>query len=141
MSPELCGTIAIEKSEPKRPVPVMHFHGTQGNLISFEAGKGNAPAFMTLKGVEESIQTWVKLNGCEEKAKSDVISKDGDEMKVTRTAYGGGRDGAEVVLIAIEGGGHTWPGIQPPIGFIGKSTMNVSANDLMWEFFQKHRLK
>jgi polyhydroxybutyrate depolymerase len=46
-----------------------------------------------------------------------------------------------VVLIVIQGGGHTWPGQQPPVGFIGKSARNISANDLMWEFFQQHPLK
>ena len=96
---------------------------------------------MKLKGVDESIQTWVKLNGCDEKPKTDTLSKDGDEMKVTRKTYGGGKDGAEVVLVVIEEGGHTWPGQQPPVGFIGKSAMNISANDLMWEFFKKHKLK
>ena len=35
--------------------------------------------------------------------------------------------GAEVVLVVIEGGGHIWPGQQPPVGFIGKSATNVSA--------------
>ena len=62
-------------------------------------------------------------------------------MKVTRKTYSGGKDGAEVVLIVIEEGGHTWPGQQPPVGFIGKSATNVSANDLMWEFFKKHPMK
>jgi polyhydroxybutyrate depolymerase len=103
--------------------------------------KGKSPPFMKLKGGEESVQTWVKLNGCEEKPKVETISKDGDEMTVTRKTYGGGKDGAEVVLVVIEEGGHTWPGQEPPVGFIGKSTKNVSANDLMWEFFQRHRLK
>jgi hypothetical protein len=35
----------------------------------------------------------VKLNGCDEKPRTDTISKDGDEMKVTRTTYGGGKEG------------------------------------------------
>ena len=96
---------------------------------------------MKLQGVEESVQTWVKLNGCDEEPKTDALSKDGDEMKVTRTRYGGGRDGSEVVLVLIEGGGHTWPGQPPPVPFIGKSVQSVSANDLMWEFFQRHTLK
>jgi polyhydroxybutyrate depolymerase len=134
----VAGTIAIEESKPKRPVPVIHFHGTKDTLVPFETRKG---ARMRLKGVEESIQTWVKLNGCEEKPKSDVLTKEGDELKVTRTRYGGGKDGAEVVLIVVEGGGHTWPGREPPVSFIGKSAKNVSANDLMWEFFQKHGRK
>jgi polyhydroxybutyrate depolymerase len=45
-----------------------------------------------------------------------------------------------VVLYVIEGGGHTWPGRTPRFAFLGKSTSHISANDLMWEFFQKHPL-
>lgn len=137
----VAGTIAIEESKPKRPVPVIHFHGSKDNIVPFEMAKGKTPPFMKLKGVEESVQTWVKLNGCDEKPMTETISKDGDETKVTRTTYGNGKDGAEVVLIVIEEGGHTWPGQQPPVSFIGKSAKNVSANDLMWEFFQTHKLK
>jgi len=85
--------------------------------------------------VDDSIQKWVKLNGCDEKPKTEALSKDGDEMKVTRKTYGSGKDGAEVVLVVIEGGGHTWPGQKPPVGFMGKSAMNMSANDLIWDFF------
>jgi polyhydroxybutyrate depolymerase len=137
----VAGTITIEESKPKRPVPVIHFHGSEDNMVPLEMAKGKTPSFMRLKGVEESVQTWVKLNGCDEKPKTETISKDGDEMKVTRKTYGGGKDGAEVVLVVVEGGGHTWPGQQPPVGFIGKSAKNISANDLMWEFFQKHPMK
>lgn len=137
----VAGTIAIEKSEPMRPVPVIHFHGTEDSFVPFAAPSGKAPAFMRLKGVEESVQTWVKLNGCAAEPKTDTLSKDGDAMTVNRRTYGGGKDGAEVVLIVIEGGGHTWPGMKPMVGFIGKSATNISANDLMWEFFQRHTLK
>ncbi|WP_254509023.1 extracellular catalytic domain type 1 short-chain-length polyhydroxyalkanoate depolymerase [Anatilimnocola floriformis] len=137
----VAGTIAIDDSKPKRPVPVMHFHGSKDNIVPFEMKKSKSPSFIKLKGVEDSIQTWVKLNGCDETPIFETISKDDDEMKVTRKTYGGGRDKAEVVLVVIEEGGHTWPGRQPPVGFIGKSAMNVSANDLMWEFFQKHPMK
>jgi len=62
-------------------------------------------------------------------------------MKVTRQTYGGGKDGAEVVLVVVDGGGHTWPGQLPPVTFVGKSTKNISANDLMWAFFKKHPMK
>jgi len=137
----VAGTIAIEESKPKRPVPIIHFHGSKDNIVPFEITKGKSPSFMKLKGVEESVLTWVKLNGCDENPKTETISKDGDEIKVSRKTYGNGKDGAEVVLVVIEEGGHTWPGEKPPVGFIGKSAKNISANDLMWEFFQKHKLK
>jgi polyhydroxybutyrate depolymerase len=137
----VAGTITIEESKPKRPVSVIHFHGTKDGFVPFDKAGGKTPRFMRLKGAEESVQTWVKLDGCNEKPKTDILSKDGDEMKVTRQTYGGGKDGAEVVLIVIEGGGHTWPGMVPMVGFIGKSALNISANDLIWEFFQRHKLK
>ena len=62
-------------------------------------------------------------------------------MKVTRKTWGGGKKDSEVVLIEIDGGGHTWPGQQPVVSLLGESTMDISANDLMWEFFQKHPRK
>ena len=64
-----------------------------------------------------------------------------DGMKVTRKTWSGGKDGSEVVLIEIENGGHTWPGMKPIVAQLGESTMDISANDLMWEFFQKHPMK
>lgn len=137
----VAGTIAIEESKPERPVPVIHFHGTKDNLVPFDMTKVRPSPFARFKSVDDSIQTWVKLNGCDEKPMTEAISKEGDEMKVTRTTYGAGKDDAEVVLIVIENGGHTWPGQKPPVGFIGKSALNFSANDLLWEFFKKHPMK
>lgn len=65
-------------------------------------------------------------------------NKAADGMRVTRKTWTGGRKGSEVVLIEIEGGGHTWPGQRPVVARLGDSTMDISANDLMWEFFQRH---
>ena len=64
-----------------------------------------------------------------------------DGTAVIRTTYTAGREGAEVVLITIQGGGHTWPGQEPRVKLLGKATKNISANDLMWEFFEKHPMK
>ena len=137
----VAGTIAIEESKPKRPVPVIHFHGTKDTMVPYEMPARRSQQFVRLLGVEESVQTWVKLNGCEDAPKSDVLTKEGDAMKVTRTNYVGGKDGAEVVLITIENGGHTWPGKKPPMAFMGKSTLSISANELMWDFFQRNPMK
>jgi polyhydroxybutyrate depolymerase len=52
--------------------------------------------------------------------------------------YSGGRDGTEVVLYTIVGGRHAWPGgqIGGPLG--DEPTQEISATDLMWEFFVRH---
>ena len=64
-----------------------------------------------------------------------------DGTKVRRKVFGPGKENSEVVLYVIQGGGHTWPGQDARFRLLGKSTRDVSANDLMWEFFQKHPMK
>lgn len=137
----VAGTMATDNSEPKRPVPIMHFHGTKDDIVPFGPPHRPMPPLVQLKGVEETVQTWVKLNECNETPVTDELSKEGDKTKVTRQTYSGGKDGSEVISIVIEGGGHTWPGRQLPVGFLGKAARNISANELIWEFFKKHQLK
>ena len=43
-----------------------------------------------------------------------------------------------VVLYKIEGGGHTWPGQTQVGAFLGKTALDLKANDLIWGFFRKH---
>ena len=137
----VAGTIAIERSEPKRAVPVLHFHGTADKLVPYAMPVRRNPQIMRLKSVADSVGTWVKLNGCNPEPVADVLTKDGAKMRVIREVYKGGRDGAEVGLITIEGGGHTWPGQKSLVGLIGQSTSDISANELIWEFFTRHPMK
>jgi len=138
----VAGTMAAEKAAPNRPVSVMHFHGTEDKMVPFGGPNNGTPKFLTFKSVEESIASWRKINECPDEPKvTEFPDKADDGTKVRQKTYGPGKDGAEVVLIEIEGGGHTWPGKKPPFSFIGKSTLDISANDLMWEFFQKHPMK
>jgi polyhydroxybutyrate depolymerase len=44
-------------------------------------------------------------------------------------------------LVRINHGGHTWAGADPfNIGLpIGKTSNDINLNEIMWQFFQKHR--
>jgi polyhydroxybutyrate depolymerase len=140
----VAGTIALARPAPARPVPVIHLHGTRDRFVPYtRAGRGIGKRWTDkLRDVPESVADWVRLAGCDAPSVTDVLA-DGarDGLRVTRSVYGGCRDGAEVVLVTIDGGGHTWPGRRPPVWFIGRSTVAVSANDLLWEFFGRHPLR
>jgi polyhydroxybutyrate depolymerase len=137
------GPLMMEAPRNQRAVSVMHFHGTADAFAPFEGGYGKGflgrSKVTKFRSVDHTIQSWVKANGCnpnpEIVALPDVVE---DNMKSIRKTWSGGKDGSEVVLIEIEGGGHTWPGQKPILSSLGESTMDISANDLMWEFFQKH---
>jgi polyhydroxybutyrate depolymerase len=91
------------------------------------------------RSVEHSVRAWVRANGCREEPATEVLpDRVGDGTAVTAKSYRGGKGGAEVVLVAVGGGGHTWPGRVLGTRTLGRATRNVSANDLMWEFFRRH---
>jgi polyhydroxybutyrate depolymerase len=139
----VAGPMGTETCAPERPVSVIHFHGTDDQFAPFAGGKGTKSRSGTdFYSVDHSIRAWVKANGCPSEprvVKEPDKSKDG--TTITRKTYGPGKDGAEVVVVVIEGGEHTWPGRPPPLRFLGKSTKNIQANDVMWEFFQRHAMK
>ena len=135
----VAGSLGTESSPPKRPVSVLHFHGTMDEFIPFLGGQGKKSITRThYWPADRSIRMWVESNGCDENPKIELLSKTGDDLTVTRKTYAAGKDGTEVVFVVIEGGGHTWPGMRSPSKTLGKSALNISANDLMWEFFAKH---
>jgi polyhydroxybutyrate depolymerase len=140
------GPLMMDAPRNTRPVPVMHFHGTADAFAPFQGGYGKGflgrSKVTSFRSVNHTIQSWVKANGCKEEPEIVALpDKADDKMKVTRKTWGGGKNGSEVVLIEIEGGGHTWPGQKPTVSLLGESTMDISANDLMWEFFELHPRK
>jgi polyhydroxybutyrate depolymerase len=137
------GTMGSGTCHPKRPVSVIHFHGTADEFVLFGGGAGPKSLSKTnFFSVEHTIHQWVKADGCPDQ--SIVVKlpdKAHDGTTVTRKTFGPGKDGAEVVLYVIDGGGHTWPGRTPRIDLLGKSSKNISANDLIWEFFETHPMR
>lgn len=133
------GPMGTQECHPDRAISVMHFHGGADEFAPFAGGKGRGPSGTDFFSVEHSINAWVEANGC---VKTPVTTRlpdpENDGTAVREERYGSGKDGAEVVLVVIEGGGHTWPGREPRLRLLGVSTTDISANDMMWDFFQRH---
>lgn len=135
------GPMGTETCRPTRAVSVLHFHGDADAFAPFKGGRGRGPSGTEFFSVEHSINAWVVANGCPQKPQTTLADREQDGTTVRQVRYGPGRDGAEVVLVVIEGGGHTWPGREPRMKSPGMATRDISANDMMWEFFKRHPLK
>lgn len=139
----VAGTMTMDKVNPKRPVSVIHFHGKDDTFVPFTGPNDRTPAFLTFKSVDATVQAWAKVNGCPDKPKvSELPKKIEDGTSVKLKSFGPSKAGDEMVLYEIEGGGHSWPGMKSLAeSIIGTATGNISANDLMWEFFERHPMK
>ena len=129
---------------PSRPVPVLIINGTEDPLERWEGGeiRLGRNTYGVVLSVDDTVKFWVEKDQC---SSSPVITqlpdKDPADGTTVRTeVYGGCQDSAEVVLYAIEGGGHTWPGgLQYlPQSVIGKTSREFNASETIWQFFKEH---
>ncbi len=107
---------------PPSPVSVIVFHGMADDVVPFGGGRQSTP-FDPYVRIDDSVAFavafWAREDGCERTPAHDKRGR------VIHDVYAcpGGRG---VELYAIEGLGHAWP------------RGEISAADLMWDFFAAH---
>ena len=87
---------------------------------------------LPFSGVDQALAGWAERDGCDTEPVSKPMS-----AHVERRSYEGCTGGAEVVLYAISGAGHTWPG-SVDVPRLGPVTEEIDAADLIVAFFDSH---
>jgi polyhydroxybutyrate depolymerase len=123
---------------PKAPVTVVHVMGDTDPVVPYEGRPGS------LLSVDDTIDYWKKANGTVTKARVTELPQisEGDQTKVVREVYGGGKYGTEVILYKVEGGGHTWPGGPQylPTNLIGFTSYHMNASQAIWDELKTHKI-
>ena len=134
----IVGAMFGDEVPPALPVPVMIFNSLADKTVPFDGGPSKIRAGLSVgdadyKPISFALQFWAKADGC---SQSPAVTH---EPGVTITSFEHCAGDASVVLYAIDGGGHSWPG--------GKSSgregadqpvTSPNATDLMWAFFARH---
>jgi polyhydroxybutyrate depolymerase len=117
-----------------RPVPVITFHGTADHIDPFD---GFGLGYWTYS-VPTAAHLWASHDHCD----ASPQNTSGHGYRLTR--YTGCSGSTQVELYAITGEGHEWPGgpVMPSAitSVLGPQSNAVSANALMWDFFNAHPL-
>ena len=124
------------------PINMLYIHGTADELIPWR-GLGvedkNGNRQRVTMSILNSVRFWSDRNQCDAEIRSQEIlpagNSPGTQVKILKTRQCA--NNAEVVLFAIIGGGHNWPGradfIPPRIA--GLVNMDIHASDVIWSFF------
>lgn len=134
----VAGVLGIPDTDcnPTRPVPIMQFHGTADPLVPYDGS-----ALLGFQSVPDTMQGWVDRDGCDPKPKQTF-----QNGAAHCDTWSGCDSGVEVTLCTIDGMGHCWPGSQLGVTIcpalnLGPGSLDISANDQMWDFFQRFPMR
>jgi polyhydroxybutyrate depolymerase len=123
--------------EPDYPISVIVFHGKNDSRVPYDGGMPTANdtrgAFSYLS-VNDSVSFFVRHNQCDAFSQRN-ISESGN---IIMDLYAGGLNNTEVVLYTLVNGTHSWPGGKIGMRNGDVPAMEISATDLIWEFFKDH---
>jgi polyhydroxybutyrate depolymerase len=126
------------------PVSVCVLSGTQDPLVPWEGGLVGFPRNPRgiVLSVQDSVMYWVEHNNCVNTPNNTLLPDNDpkDKTWVQQDSYSYGQNNTEVVLYTIYNGGHTWPdGLQYlPESLVGRTTHDINANNVIWDFFLTH---
>ncbi len=120
----VAGAMGIADCEPGRAVPVVAYHGTEDNLVTYQNGRS-------------AMLQWAAQNGCGAEPTETTMHGSSRCERWTECA-----EGVEVELCTLEAMGHCWPGGSEAlcIGIIGPYSDEIDANSHMWSFLSRFTL-
>ncbi|NUM54277.1 MAG: prolyl oligopeptidase family serine peptidase [Candidatus Hydrogenedentes bacterium] len=132
------------QSRSASAMSILLINGTDDPLVPF-GGSSTGRSRVSIVTALQTVDFWVAKNGCATTPTVTLLpdTDPSDGTRIERSIYTPGAPGAEVVFYAVQGGGHTWPGapIQYlPAGLIGKTSQDIDATEVIWQFFKKHAL-
>jgi polyhydroxybutyrate depolymerase len=137
---------AVCKTSP--PVPIMLINGKADPLMPWVGGEIKQGRFLGSGGggailsAEKTARFWADKDRCSKSFEHENLpDRDpNDGTRIEKFIYTGCKDGTEVILFGVEGGGHTWPGskIKPFARISGKVSQDMNASEVMWVFFKRH---
>ena len=131
----VAGTLgAATPCAPSRPVSVMAVHGTADPVVPYNGGpmvgRGGPSTIISAPALAER---WRAINRCPGPLADDSPTP-GEIQEMAAT---GCADNTEVVLVSIDGGGHTWPAgrFSLPADVVGPTSFAVDASGATAQFF------
>jgi len=121
---------ALQNASSSAPqIPIMHFHGTDDNIVSYGGAALISP-------VDSTIQWWVDHNNCNTIPIITPIPdlNSTDNSTVEKYYYGNGDNDTEVTFYKVIDGGHTWSGSMP-IPTFGSTNQDINQSVIIGSFF------
>lgn len=137
----VAGTLGVNVAcNPSRPVSVLEMHGTADPIVPYGGGTMTGRSGTSdILAAPAMMERWRQVDGCQDIPAQNVLPGDGGTETHTLTSSACSA-GTAVVLMRVDGGGHTWPGAPELLSaqIVGATTHAFDASEASWQFFNGH---
>jgi polyhydroxybutyrate depolymerase len=117
--------------DPKSEVSFIIFNSADDLHVPYNGGIGEKSLVdVEYLPVEKTVNFWVKKY-------DGFLMHRSESTEFLKTSYKN-NNGTEIILYKMMHGGHSWPGGEKIRRFADNPVKNVSATDLIWEFFKNN---
>lgn len=134
IAPNACSQMYFP-CNPTNKIPIISFHSKVDPIVFYNGGMGGAPPLTTIffPSQDSTMNLWSQKNNCQ--SRDTIINGNGtnyDFIKIHNCSCN-----VEIHHYATSDGSHSWPGGNPNNNPV---STQISATDLLWEFFMKYSL-
>jgi polyhydroxybutyrate depolymerase len=121
-------------------IPMLMIHGTDDSIVKEDARSIWAGDKYAVLPMDKTVSYWARRNHPNREPYRVLLpDRDPDDStRIERIVYAAGL--AETIYYRVKGGGHTWPGgtERAPTFIVGRTSRDMDASDVIWEFFARH---
>lgn len=130
----VAASMVTYECNPDRPVPIIHFQSYLDTNVPYLGGMGTGTSSHYNPPLDSIFDVWSSYDVCI--SENDTLSHTNE---FTYVQWSDCSCNTTIDYYISQDGGHSWPGGTKTI--IGDDVSEfINANDLMWDFFQKHSL-
>jgi polyhydroxybutyrate depolymerase len=124
-------------------VSMLMINSPDDKFVPWTGGKMTKGDGGTILSVPNAIEFWRTQANCQKNptrsTRTSNAPDDGTRVEIANYPNCSA-SGAEVTLVTIFGGGHTWPGgSNQPAWLVGVTTNQLNGSAYIWDFFKRHK--
>lgn len=137
-------TVIGPECRPARSISIAIANGTEDPLVPWDGGAVSVLGLSNRGEVwstERTFRHFLARNSCAGSTLSAPVDADrADETTLVIHSGTACRDGVEVLLYELRGGGHTWPRgeVYAHQALVGRVSTELNATSEIWRFFSRH---
>lgn len=127
----------LEQScKPAQPVPMLILNGTEDKLSPWDGAPVKTPRGVSAARMStpQTAEFWAQKNGCVKPLVTVLPDANPTDGSVAKLALYSGCT-AKTALYALDGAGHSWPGVGPLADTGGSTNKDISAGAVIIDFF------